>query len=155
MGMPADGEILGKLVERGGRARAARATNGCADFGAHLAAARIEHAIQKRGDAAARRRVMHGRTDDQPVADLHFIQRGIDEIVAEDAAAFAASGAAAAADAAANRLIANPQNFRFDAAFLDRAGDFAERGIGAAVLIGAPLSKRTFMTRFLPEDVLL
>lgn len=64
---------------------------------------------------------MHGRTDDQPVARVHFIQRGIDEIVAEDAAAFAASGAAAAADAAANRLIANPQNFRFDAAFLDRA----------------------------------
>ena len=146
----ADGEILGKLVERGGRARAARAANGCADFGAHLAAARVEHAIQKRGDAAARRRVMHGRTDDQSVADLHFIQRGIDEIVAEDAAAFAASGAAAAADAAANRLIANPQNFRFDAAFLDRAGDFAERGMGAAVLIGAAVEQKNLHDAFPP-----
>lgn len=93
---------------------------------------------------------MHGRTDDQSVADLHFIQRGIDEIIAEDAAAFAASGAAAAADAAANRLIANPQNFRFDAAFLDRAGDFAERGMGAAVLIGAAVEQKNLHDAFPP-----
>lgn len=93
---------------------------------------------------------MHGRTDNQPVARAHFIQRGIDEIVAEDAAAFAASGAAAAADAAANRLIANPQNFRFDAAFLDRAGDFAERGMGAAVLIGAAVEQKNLHDAFPP-----
>ena len=55
-GHAADGEILGKLVECGGRARAARAANRRADLRAKLAAAGVEHAIQKRGDAAARGR---------------------------------------------------------------------------------------------------
>ena len=85
---------------------------------------------------------MNRRADHQTVAGLHPIQRGVHQIILEDAAASAVFGAAAAADAAANRPVADPQRFRFDAALLERAGDLAERGVGAAVFVGAAVEQK-------------
>ena len=63
----ADGENSRK-AGRAWRSCRARPLQTAADFWAHLAAAGIEHAIQERGDAAARRRVKPANRP-QPVAE--------------------------------------------------------------------------------------
>ena len=81
-------------------------------------------------------RIKRRRTKNETVGLLRFLQNAVDNVVVKHATVVQLP-AGAAADAAANRPVADPQRFRFDAALLERAGDLAERGLGAAVFVGA------------------
>ena len=85
---------------------------------------------------------MYRRTDDKAVACKHLIQCFVDAVILKDTAARAGFGAFAASDAAADSLIADKEDFGFDALFFKRIGDFAQSGVCAAFFVRAAIEQK-------------
>ena len=107
-------DVLGELVERRRRARAARAGDDGGGLVAEVRAARIGKAVHQ-----ARHVARHGGIVDRAAENKGVRPGGLfDDLVhyaAENALALAAAGAAA--DAPADGLVADPEDFDIDALF--------------------------------------
>ena len=132
-------DVLVELVECRGGTRATGARNGCRGF-VSVDSQRFayhEGAIEKRGEGPRGGRIMNRRSEDEAVGRAGLFDEIVDGISAETAAA---AGTVSAADAACERVVADPEDFRADPFGGEGACDFVERRAGAAVAVRAAVN---------------
>ncbi len=138
--------VLDQLIEGGGGSGAAgRAADGGGLVGQILAAC-VRQTIHEAGHVAGGRRIMDRAAEHEGIGGLGLLD-GLVDHAAEDAAV--AGGTAAAADAAAHGLGADVEDLRLDACGVQLARHQRQRGIGAALGVGAAVDEQDFHSRIL------
>lgn len=145
----ANGEIFVQHVEGGRRAAPARRYDDGARLAGKRRTARIKGAVEKRLNLPRGVRVVHGRAEHEAVARFRLFGELVRRVVKD---AFANFPALAAGDAVLHGPCAYLKNLRFDALFLQRFGDLAEGGIGAAVRARTAVDKQNFHNIYLRYD---
>ena len=99
----------------------------------------VEHAVQEGNHGTAGRSEVDGRTEDETVGFVSFVQNFIDDVVAEAAAGV---GTSAAANASGNHFVAYSDDFAFDPLTLQFVSDLFQCGIGTALGMGASILRK-------------
>src|SRR5699024_9135834 len=122
-----DGKILVDFIKSCCRTGTSAADDSSANFSAEISA--VKSSVQERNQGTCRRSEVYGCTEYKAVCISSFFKEFVDTVVAEASVRFFT---VAAVDASSNRIVAQPEDFCFNAVLFQSVCDFTQCCICAA-----------------------